>query len=311
MASGWTLSNIISKVRNIVGAPSVDQLTDNQIIDYINNYYKYIMPFELKTQIQLKFYDFYTIPFQDVYEFRGQFLTNQPNAWANGNPVAYYQDPNIFWKDWPAQYAQDPVGTGDGNTFSFSGVTQAQPIAMQTVYITDGDIQTQVDDGIAPLGTGEFLNLATDGTPITFPTVGSINYQTGSYSTTFPVAPSIGSNIVINYVALQANTPQGILFWTDPYQDHFTFTLRPIPDQVYKIRLDGFINPTELLDGTDIPSLQEWGQLIAYGASLDIFADRGDSGSRDEIFDLYQRFERVALGRYVQQLDSSRPLPRF
>lgn len=305
MASGWTLQNIILKVRNISGSPSQDQLTDEQITDYINNYYKYIMPFELKEQIQLKFYDFYTVPFQDVYKFNGYFLTNQPLCWANGLPVTYFQDPDIFWKDWPAQYAQDPVATGDGTTTTFNGTTQANPICMQTVYITDGESQTFVDDGNGGFGyqdptTGVFT-----------PVLGSINYGTGVYNITFPVAPASGTNIVINYVAIQANLPQAILYYTDPYQDQFNFTLRPIPDQVYKIRLQGFINPTELSNDQQIPSLQEWGQLIAYGAALDIFADRGDSGSRDEIYDLYQRFERIALGRYTQQLDSVKPIPRF
>lgn len=305
MAAGWTLANIVAKVRNITGTPSQDQLTDNQITDYINNYYKFIMPFELKEQIQLKFYDFYTEPFKDIYEFQGRFLTNQPMCWADGNPVTYYQDPDLFWKAYPQQYANDPVGTGDGSTLTFPGTCQATPICQQTVYITDGASQTFVDDGDGNFGsqdpdTGVFTTIT-----------GEINYETGVFTVTFPTAPASGDSIYIKYVAVQQNTPQGILFYTDPYSDHFQFTLRPIPDQVYKIRLEGFINPTELSNDSDIPSLQEWGQLIAYGAAMDIFADRGDTNSRAEVYDLYLRFERVALGRYVQQLDSTRPIPRF
>jgi hypothetical protein len=305
MSSGWTLTNIILKVRNITGTPSQDQLTDLQITDYINNYYKYIMPFELKEQIQLKFYDFYTIPFQDVYKFQGRFLTNQPCAWADGFPVTYEQDPDIFWKHWPQQYNQDPVASGDGTTVGFSGVTQAQPIAQETVYITDGDTQTFVDDGQGGFGdqdpnTNNFVSV-----------IGAINYGTGIYNISFPNPPALNAAIVIKYCSMLANIPRGILFYTDPYRDEFNFTLRPIPDAVYKIRLQGFINPSELTGTEETPSLQEWGQLIAYGAALQIFADRGDSNSRAENYDLYQEFERVALGRYVQQLDSSRAIPRF
>lgn len=305
MSSGWTLSNIILKIRAITGTPSQDQLTDAQITDYINNYYKFIMPFELKEQIQLKFYDFYTEPFKDIYDFQGRFLTNQPMCWADGNPVTYYQDPDLFWKAYPQQYDNDPVGSGDGVTQSFSGTMQATPVCRQTIYITDGT-QTYVDNGSGKFGsqdpdTGVFTDLASS----------NIDYETGTYGIVFPTAPEDGASIYIKYVAVLENTPRGILFYTDPYEDKFLFTLRPIPDQVYKIRLEGFINPTELSSDSDIPSLQEWGQLIAYGSAMDIFADRGDTNSRAEIYDLYQRYERVALGRYVQQLDSSRPIPRF
>ncbi len=185
-------------------------------------------------------------------------------------------------------------------------MTQAQPLAQETVYITDGISQTLVDDGKGSFNSQDPITGALTSVP------GTIDYGTGVFTNvTFPLAPILNAAIVIKYSSMQANIPRGMLFFTDPYRDEFAFTLRPIPDQVYKIRLQGFINPTELLSGTDIPSLQEWGQLIAYGAALQIFADRGDSNSRAENFDLYQEFERVALGRYVQQLDASRAIPRF
>lgn len=291
----WNLAKIVSKVRNITGTPFTTQLTDAQIIDHINSYYKYTMPFELKEQINLQPYNFNTFANTDVYAVSGAFQTDEPMAYANGFPLVFYQDRDIFFQDWPQQYTQDQVATSTGTAGPYTGTTQASPIIKGTYFITDGTLVAfDKSDGIL------YQTIAGVDTA-----VGTLNYVTGAFTVTFSAVSAAGTLIVDNYQAYQPARPQGVLF----YNNQLTF--RPIPDQVYQITLQGFITQIELSAAGDLPLQTEWGQLIAYGASLEIFADRGDLGAYDANYPILKRYENVALGRYVEQFSNAQAVPRF
>lgn len=297
----WTVPAIIQKVRNITGTPSSTELTDDQILTYINNYYVYVMPLQMKQQIQLEYYDFQTLPIIDTYAFANTFFTNQPICWADGIFVNYYEDPNIFWKDFPQQYSSDPGnGTVDGNNATFTGTCQSMQVIIGTFFVTDG-AQVATDDGL-----GNLKQVNSSGTSVV---VGSINYVTGAWTVTFLSAPVVGSTIYDKYEAMVATRPQGVLF----FQGNLTF--RPIPDQVYAIRMQGYMIPNMLVNNFEsayyTPTFNEWGQVIAFGAAMDIFADRGDTAGQATCQANLKRYEDVALARYVQQFESQRPMPRF
>jgi hypothetical protein len=299
----WNLTQIISKVRQLTGTPSTSQLSDATIIDYINTYYVYTMPFELKEQINLQPFNFTTVANSDVYPVSGAFQTDEPMAYANGYPLVFYQDRDIFYQDWPQQYTQDQVATSTGAAGPYTGTTQASPIIKGTYFITDGTLVAfDRSDGIL------YQNTGTLSVPI-FTAVGTINYVTGAFTVTFNAVSAAGTLIYDNYQAYQPARPQGILF----YNNQFTF--RPIPDQVYQITMQGFITQVAMDDpinnASQLPLQTEWGQLIAYGASLDIFADRSDIGSYNETFPIFKRYENVALGRFVEQFENAQSVPRF
>lgn len=383
-SAGWSLENIRSKVRAVTGRPSSDQLTDDQINAYINNYYVYAMPFELKEQITNQFLRFKTTPGIDVYAFPGGYFTDSPGAYADGFPLVFYQDPDIFYQDWPQQYAVDNIATGDGTTQTFSGGLQNPPVIIGTLFIASDDptgfqqvvsdsgntvnITLAIGTGVAtytgtlsiiPVVAGTFT--ATDGQEvfsdngdgnlsgslggtgtlvystgvysITFATAvtagvaiestyesntgtgnlsgdgtGTINYLTGAYSVTWDQIPAASANIYAKYEGYTGNRPQGVLFFNNE------FTLRPVPDQAYQIQMQGYIEPIFLADGTpgtNAPLQAEWGALIAYGASLEIFSDSGDTANVDRYFPIFKRFENVALGRTIQQLTEQQSVPRF
>lgn len=290
----WNLAQIISKTRNITGTPFPTQLTDAQITNYINSYYVYTMPFELKEQRNLQPYNFTTFANTDVYEVSGAFQTDEPMAYANGYPLVFYQDRDIFFQDWPQQYTQDQVATSTGGLGPYPGTTQAFPIIKGTYFITDGTLVAfDKSDGILYETIGG-IDTA----------VGTINYVTGAFTVTFSAVSAAGTLIVDNYQAYQPARPQGVLF----YNNKLTF--RPIPDQVYQITLQGFITQVELATG-GLPLQTEWGQLIAYGAALEIFADRGDLGAYEANYPILKRYENVALGRYVEQFSNAQAVPRF
>ena len=376
----WNLTQIIAKVRQLTGTPSTSQLSDATIIDYINTYYVFTMPFELKEQINLQPFNFTTVANQDVYPVSAAFQTDEPMAYANGFPLVFYQDRDIFYQDWPQQYTQNQVATSTGTAGPYTGTVQASPIIRGTFFITDGtqvisDSDASITDEVIASGTGGtvyngilanfpiqpkslqitdsietfsdnglgVLNGSLGGTgtivyttgvwTATFNTAvtagrdiladysplsgtgflggngsGTINYVTGAFSATFNTAVTTGTLIYDNYQAYQPARPQGVLF----YNNEFTF--RPIPDQVYQITMQGFITQVSLdavANPNQLPLQIEWGQLIAYGAALDIFADRSDLGAYNNFFPIFKRYENVALGRFVEQFENAQSVPRF
>ena len=377
----WNLPQIIAKVRNLTGTPSTLQLSDAAITDYINTYYVYTMPFELKEQINVQPYNFNTFANVDVYPVLDAFQTQEPMAYANGYPLVFYQDRDIFYQDWPQQYTQDQVASADGITAAFPGSTQASPVIARTFTITDGTqilsdigqtvtaevlgvgtgivgpyaftldfapispgtlqitdgVEVFTDNGLGTLnggagGTGT-INYTTGAISITFAVAvgvgvsitanyslvntlgllsgdgtGTINYVTGAFTATFTAIPAAGTLIVDNYQAYQPARPQGVLF----YNNQLTF--RPIPDQVYQITLQGFISQIALdaaANPNQVPLQTEWGQLIAYGAALEILSDRGDLVAYNNYYPLFKRYENVALGRFVEQFSNAQSVPRF
>lgn len=288
--AAWALEDIIVKVRNITGSPSTDQLSGQAIVDYINRYYAFTMPFEMKEQINQQALNFTTTANQDVYPVLAGFSTDEPMAYANGFPLVFYQDRDVFFQDWPQQYTQDQVGNGNGVTTSFPGQTQAFPIISGTYFITDG---TQILSD--PTGSGILTGNGT----------GTINYVTGVFTANFTNPPASTLVVYDNYQAYQPARPQGVLF----YNNQFTF--RPIPDQVYQITMQGFITQVQLTASNIAPLLSEWGELLAIGAALDIFLDRGDLAAYNTYYPILKRYENVALGRYVEQLQNSQSIPRF
>jgi hypothetical protein len=377
----WTLLDIINKVRNITGSPSPDQISDTDLIDYINNYYVYAMPFELKVQIANQFLRFKTTPGINVYSFPGGYFTDQPGAYADGFPLIFYQDPDIFYQDWPQQFAVNNIATGDGVSTSFSGGLQNPPLIIGSLFIaaddptgfqqvvsdngnivdqnltlgnggatysgtltvfpivggtlsiTDG-VETFSDNGagnlIGDLGGTGTINYSTGVWNVTFNSVvasgvvisgiyettasngilsgdgaGTINYLTGAYSVTFDTAPADTAVIYAKYQGYSGNRPQGVLFFNNE------FTFMPVPDQAYQIQMQGYIKPILLEDLNDIPLQPEWGPLIAYGASIEIFSDRGDEESYQSYWPIFKRYENIALGRTIQQFTSEQSVPRF
>lgn len=292
--STWDLASIRTKIRGITGSPSTDQISDEAITDYVNNYYVYTMPFELKEQITNQNLTFKTTPGVDVYKFPGGFFTDSPGVYADGFPCVLYMDEDIYFQDWPQQYAVDNIATGDGVTSSFTGGLQNPPLIIGSLFITSDD-QTGFQQTLQDNGDG---TLSGNGS-------GSINYLTGAYSVVFTTPPAASAVIYAKYIGYQGNRPQGCLFFNNE------FTLRPVPDQSYQMQMQGYIVPVQLVNDTDTPLQIEWGPLIAYGAALEIFSDRGDMDNYDRYYPQFKRYENVALGRTIQEYTDQQSVGRF
>lgn len=307
--AAWTLADIIQKVRQTTGRPNASMMTDATIIDYINKYYQYVLPKELKIFWGYTYHQFYTQANVDQYLAPPDFQTLNPTAYADGFPIEWYLSPDIFFSDYPQQENKQVVATGNGTLNSFSFQISAFPVLPRSVYVTDG-IQVAQDDG-----AGSFT------TPNGIPLVGTITYTTGTVSgLSFLTAPAANTNITAASQTYMANRPQGILFYKTKKLANATvasrdlvpmFVLRPVPDQVYLIKMQGIQIPPELVDPTDVPFRPDMGPLIAYGASLEIFADFNQMDQYDQTLTQYNRYKDVSMQDTYEEYLYIRSVPSF
>lgn len=306
----WTLSNIISKVRSTTGRPDVSMISDAAVTDYINRYYQLVLTKELKISWGYTYYQFYTNPNVDQYAGpTDEFQTLNPKAWADGWPIEWYLSPDLFYQDYPQQLNKTNVSTVDAiNSYTFS--IPAYPIIQGSLYVTDGT-QVAQDDG-----AGGFID------PVTLAALsGSIDYITGVVTAmSFPAAGTIGDTISQASQTYMPNRPQSILYFQSAPLSNSTpsvrnntkvFVVRPVPDAVYLIKMQGIQIPKALVNSDDVPFRADLGPLIAYGASLEIFADYNQMDQYDQTMVQYNRYKDISMQDTYEEYLYQRSVPKF
>jgi len=311
-----SLTQIRTKVRRLTRSPSTSQLTNTQtntqIDDYVNTFVLYDFP-EFTVDNKLVFFlmpnvDTYatnTVNADDpLYNFKNVYLSVQKPVYVGGQEVEFSQSREEFFGRYPKYEAVETVGTGNSIITLFTGTLNRFPILAATTTFSSVDANgngivlkdvPQVD-GVTGIitTTGDLVE------PDSTVSVGTINYLTGVFSLTFPVAPGNTEDVIAQTYAYQVARPRMCLF------ENNIFTFRPVPDKTYRVEIDAFKRPTELLDSTDIPDLSQWWQYIAYGASKKVFEDRMDVESVQAIMPEFERQRALVLQRLVVQQSGER-----
>lgn len=298
------LQDIIEKVRELSGLGNSDQSTDTKIVKYINSFYLYDLPDDLRVLKLKDVYTFNTIQGVDVYPFDfDSWSTVSAPAYIQKQQVALFQDKSSF--DGYSNYIQanQTFDSGDGTTGPYSGTTVAFPIRRSVYNNPMADTRT-APTGISPTGyppgfnepnisrmqnilitantaTGT-LNVTDDGAGnlIGDCTSGTIDYFTGVIaSLTFTLAVPDGNDINIQYTNTPLAKPTAILF----YQNQFVLSC--VPDQGYTVEMEAFREPSKALLGTTSNTAfnlsgrpEEWGwwEMIAFGVAKKFYQDRLD-----------------------------------
>lgn len=320
-----TLEQIRTKVRRLTRSPSTAQLSESDIDSYVNNFVLYDFPetlrlFDLRTTLS-----FYTSPYIDVYEentinvddplynFKNKYTTIHPPLYVAGYQMLFSQSREQFYNSYPMLNNMELIATGDGVTNTYNGTLSAKPITPGSVSFTSiSTINTQVVlkdvQDIDPV-SGTRLPTGTLETPNVsgFPS-GTINYVTGVYSLTFPAAPDcpgLAQPIYCQDTPYVAARPMSILYFQDK------FIVRPVPDMPYKIELEAYLRPSELLTTGSMPELSQWWQYIAYGAAKKVFEDRMDMDSITMIMPELKHQERLINRKTIVQQSNERTATIF
>ena len=290
----FQLSDVRQVIRNVTGRPSVTQITDAQLDDYINKYYLYVLSDDMKPYKLLVPYTFYTLANQLNYAFDNTlYLSFEPEVFCNGNRLMYYQDLSIWIQQYQYQYQSSTIGTGDGVTTNFANTPDQVPIVQGTVVVTDG-VENISDNGNGTM-TGSLGGS------------GSVNYITGLINVTFASAPALDATIYLTYAPQNPGRPRSCFY--DKGSGNIQFS--PIPDNTYRIDAQAYVYPTALLSSSSSPLQEVWGYTIAYGASLEIFRQSGQLDQLNMYKPEYQYYLDLASGNQTQQLANQRALPKW
>lgn len=328
-----TLQDIITKVRRITARPAQQQISDSEIIKYINTFYVYDMPEHLRMESLRVNYQFLTNVNTPAYDLPTSiFLDVMPPVYIAGYQSYMTQSRENFFRINPElHFLQQQISLGNGSSGPYTiqatetpllrGFKQNPPGAYSSTVVKastlnwnilvsgidgSGNSQSLVDDG-----QGNLVSPTDIAIPPTPPVVrGTVNYTTGLISinsTGFPVGIANGNSINIQYIPYVASRPQSVVFFQDQ------ILVYPIPDQAYTVSFEAYqypisftLNPNGTFTAAAIPQVTEWWQLLAYGASDKIFADSGDFEMMAKFRPLLQEQMNLMLRRTIVQQTSER-----
>lgn len=287
------LAAIRLKVRRLTAKPSVNQMTDDELDDYINTFYQCDLPEHLRLLNLKELFTFTTIPNIDRYAFtQNTNITVEGPLFVGGFEGRLYLSRQAFFNDYPERQAIQTLATGDGSGGPYTGTITGVPVKRSRVLLSTiddaGNSLTAQDNGLGTF-TGDVVAGST------------INYITGAIAAlTWTATVAVGTVIRVQSVNYAAARPFAFLFYDD------TFQVFPVPDQAYVVEMDSYISPTAFANTTDTPQLTEWWQLIAYGAAMKIFADELDVESIQKIDPLFDQQKRLIERRTLKQISINR-----
>lgn len=298
----WNLVSIRKKTRQLSGRLSVAELGNSQIDEYINHYFQFEFPAEVKLNRNYTLHTINTLANVQDYAFPAGFTNFVPVASIDRRDLLFYQNPDKFFSENPENVQRRSTWTGDGATTGFSNTySSSVPIQAGSV-IVDDTVEVFIDDGAGIL-TGD-----QGGS-------GTVNYTTGAVSVTFNTAPTNGQVIQASFIQYRAGIPVAVLMFNNQ------FTFYPIPDHTYRFRIKAWslsyvqpatgANKTTFSLATDKPLQEEWGPVIAFGAARRIASDFGETNLYAELTMLYKEQINYILTRTHIDLESSRVLPMF
>lgn len=293
----WDLAQIRQKVRQVTGRFSENELSTADLDNYINQYYQYTFPAEVKLERQHTYYEFLTTPNQPTYTFPTGYTNLEPPATVDEYQLLWYQNPGKFREENWIQITRLIEWTGDGATLAFNTTVTGFPIYPGTTLITDNN--EVFEDTNETFANSPVTVTGSLGGTMT------VNYSTGVVTVGFNTAPANGQDIYLSYSVFAARRPQSVLL----YNNQLTFF--PVPDTAYRFRCEAYAVTDPLTGATDRPPLDQWGPCIAYGASRDIHSNYGEFDAYKEVTALYKEQVDYVLNRTEQNLLNTRTLPFF
>jgi hypothetical protein len=300
-----TLSQQIkTKVRRLTNTPSSNQLSDTDLDEYIDAFVEFDFPSALKIWNLHDKYEFFTEPFNDTYSFDTKLFHAlvQP-VYVDGFQATYSQSRNDFFNIYPEISTQVTGTTGDGSLGPYTFTIANRPFMKRQVevYAIDTanvqqiayDVPQVNDNYVGDL----FIGNQDDQTPSGL-ACGTVNYVTGEVTIQFPNTIPGENNIYAKISSYQPSRPCAMLFFNN------TMTLRPVPDQVYRVSVEVYKKPSQVLamdDSDNDPNLLQWWQYIAFGAALKVLEDRQDMESIGNLMPLFKAQEALVLYRTAVQ----------
>lgn len=323
-----TLNAMRLKVRRLVVAPSESQLTTYAIDQALNTYITQDFPYAIKLDQMRDVYTFYTSPNVDKYPLDVNYNQGvRSPVYFDGVQGFFSKDRKEFYQTWPRWPTINNMGVPTVNPQLLQYTISQTPFLSTDVTIggtdTSGKAIIVSDDGFGNLfyrlpnaivpnpslpnpmpgmtnmnlsGTQPFMGNTYQTYPgdliSTF--VGTVNYVTGVFDYNLALAnvtPQAGTLIWTKVSQYVAGRPYNLLFWNN------SFEIRPVPNGTYKVEVETYLSPVQMLLITDVPILNQWWQYISYGAAMEILRERQDYEGVENLREGFMRQEGLVLER--------------
>lgn len=142
----WTLGNIKTKIRYLIGAKNDKSFTNIMLLNYINRYYTLIFPLEVQPLELQTWFSFDTVDGTDEYNlwsqtdttsgqtFEDGYLTLSKPITADGYNVRLWMNPEEFYAKWPAITTYEESRPQDVLYYDQSLIFRAPPDDAYTMY---------------------------------------------------------------------------------------------------------------------------------------------------------------------------------
>lgn len=190
------LQDIVTKVREVSGCGNSLQITDEKIIKYLNSYYLYDLPDDLRLLKLKDVYTFNTIQGLDAYPFDfDSWSTIEGPAYCAKREMTLFQNPIEFYTWNFNQQTIETFATGDGTAGVRSGnitdATQANPCNIESAghgLQTGYEVLIQDVGGMVELNGNTYIITVVDVNNFTLnvDSTGFTAYTTGGTWTVFP-----------------------------------------------------------------------------------------------------------------------------
>ena len=297
-----TLLDIKNKVRRLTKMPTDTQITDAELLVYINTFLTQDLPNRIQTFDLERSVRFATTPYVDAYstttgdfvlnlkDFKDIYIALDRPVFVSGDQIFFTQSPNEFYNLYPENKLHGEIGTGDGVETNFT-YTLPHKILHRSLILGTLNAGGEALIVYDLPNTDAFGREANQGTlrDQASNNLGTINYLTGEIDVTFGAAPADGEVITYEFDAFSSSKPEAMLFYDNK------LILRPVPDQVYEVKFQIRKAPDALEDNADTPPIKAWWQYIAYGAAKKIFEDLSNMEAVQNIMSEFERQESLVM----------------
>ena len=325
-----TVAFIRLKVRRLTASASESVLPTALIDQYINNVILNDLPYSIKIDQQRSVYTFFTQPNIDRYPLDVNFNQGvRGPLYVEGIQGSFFKDRQQFYNLWPRFPTKFQPISGDGSTTQFTFTIPGPFLSKEVVLggvdangnaisVNDdgfGNLQLQISNPVvsvplqynAPVSNAAVpgmknLNTGNPGlnnvntqtlnpSAVAYNGIGNVNYVTGLFNITFPVAPIAGQNMTLWVSQYVTGRPYCMLFFNNE------FTIRPVPKLIHKVEIETYLTPVQFMLSTDTPIIAQWSQYIAFLTAQEILRDRQDMAGVQALEEGKLRQEALVLER--------------
>ena len=320
-----TLAQLIYPiVRQIVKTSNQQDLSNDQILGYLDQFISYDVPAQLVLFDLTAMYTFQSIPYVDKYNVPIDTYTyyNAPFL-VEGIPQAWVQSPTQWTAFSNPARTLLQLGTGDGTSTAFtfnvySNLTIPQPSfnpfvrAYYTwnkewtpgIVLTSQDsnnVQMQVTDGWTAIDSYPPAQEQPSDFNVGYLTqtgasqCGTVDYILGNITVQFATPPGANVPIYGSFLFFQPGMPSGGYFYDNYIQ------LYPIPDRSYQISVLAQRKPANFMSSSDSLQFTWMAEYFARGTAQKILGYVGDLTQWQFYEPLFREQERYVLRRTSRQ----------